>query len=383
MRKLGGVLGFTVLAALVAFPAGAHATAKPHAAPTNLAAAHVALKPYATGLTSPVAIAFRGKDSSRMYVAQQPGTLVMVTNGHVSAPLLHFNVSSGGEEGLLGIAFSNNGKKLYADITDPTGDIRILEFTMSGNVPNASTRRQLLKIPHHTFPNHNGGNLVIGADNMLYIGVGDGGGGGDTLHNGQNTNALLGKILRINPNPKGKAQYSIPADNPFAGQAGKRGEIWMYGLRNPWRFSFDRQTHDLWIGDVGQDLYEEVDYAKAGQKGINWGWNAREGFHPYNGGAKPPGARDPLLERPHSDGDCAITGGYVYRAHAVANFFGAYVFGDTCTGELRAVTQKNGKVAQSRDLNLNVASISTFGEGPFGGLYAASLDGTIYALVQG
>jgi glucose/arabinose dehydrogenase len=164
---------------------------------------------------------------------------------------------------------------------------------------------------------------------------------------------------------------------------GKRGAIWMYGLRNPWRFSFDRQTNAMWIGDVGQDLYEEIDYAPAGQKGINWGWNLREGFHAYNGGAKPPGARDPILERPHTAGDCAITGGYVYRARKIANFFGAYVFGDTCTGELRAVVQKNGKVTQSRDLNLNVSQISTFGQGPFGGLYAASLTGTIYALVPG
>src|SRR6185437_10797643 len=233
------------------------------------------------------------------------------------------------------------------------------------------------------FPNHNGGDLQVGTDNMLYIGVGDGGGGGDTLHNGQNTNSLLGKILRINPTRKGGAQYQIPPDNPFAGQPGKRGAIWMYGLRNPWRFSFDRQTHDVWIGDVGQGLYEEIDYAKAGQKGINWGWNAREGFHPYNGGAKPPGARDPILERSHADGDCAITGGYVYRAHAIAHFFGAYVFGDTCTGELRATVQANGRATQTRDLDLNVASISTFGQGPFGGLYAASLSGTIYSLVQG
>jgi|tagenome__1003787_1003787.scaffolds.fasta_scaffold20982727_5 glucose/arabinose dehydrogenase len=383
MRKLGGVLGVVVLAALVLVPAGANAAAKPAAAPINLAAANVALKPVATGLTSPVAIAFRGKDTTRMYVAQQTGSIVSVTNGHASAPLVRFNVSSGGEEGLLGIAFSNNGKKLYADITDPKGDIRIIEFTMSGAKPLNGSRRQLLTIPHHTFPNHNGGDLQIGADNMLYISVGDGGGGGDTLHNGQNTNSLLGKILRINPNRNGSAQYSIPPGNPFAGQAGKRGAIWMYGLRNPWRFSFDRANHDLWIGDVGQNLYEEIDYAKAGEKGINYGWNAREGFHPYNGGAMPAGARDPLLERSHDDGDCAITGGYVYRSKTIANFYGAYVFGDTCTGELRAVTQANGAVTQSRDLNLNIASVSTFGEGPYGGLYAASLDGTIYSLVQG
>jgi glucose/arabinose dehydrogenase len=384
MRKLAGALAFVLLAALAVFPSGAHASpAQPHALPTNLAAAHLKLQQVATGLSSPVALAWRGKDASRIYVADQSGTLVAVTNGHVGGPLLHFNVSAGNEEGLLGIAFSNNGRKLYADFTDPIGDIRIVEFTMSGSTPLPGSRRQLLVIPHHTFPNHNGGDLVVGADNMLYISVGDGGGGGDTLHNGQNTNSLLGKILRINPNKSGTAQYSVPRDNPFAGQAGKRGAIWMYGLRNPWRFSFDRQTHDLWIGDVGQNLYEEVDYAKAGQKGINWGWNLREGFHPYNGGAKPPGARDPILERPHTAGDCAIIGGYVYRAKVIPSLFGAYVFSDECTGELRAVVQKNGKVTQSRDLNLNVSQTTTFGEGPNGGIFAASRTGTIYALVPG
>ena len=136
----------------------------------------------------------------------------------------------------------------------------------------------------------------MGPDGDLYIGVGDGGSGGDPNGNGQNTNVLLAKILRINPTPSGNLQYTIPADNPFAGQTGKRGEIWMYGLRNPWRFSFDKSTGEMWIGDVGQDLYEEVDYATPGQKGTNWGWNLREGLHPYNGGAEPPGAEDPIIE---------------------------------------------------------------------------------------
>jgi glucose/arabinose dehydrogenase len=230
------------------------------------------------------------------------------------------------------------------------------------------------------FPNHNGGSLVMGPDNMLYIGVGDGGGAGDTLHNAQNLDALLGKILRIDPHPNGSAAYTIPSDNPFANAAGDRPEIWMWGLRNPWRFSFDRLTHDTWIGDVGQNLYEEVDYAPAGQSGINWGWNQREGFHPFNGGAEPDGARDPILERSHDAGDCAIIGGFVYRGSAIASFNGAYVFGDECTGELRAVVQSDGKVAQRRDLHLNVDQLTTFGEGPSGGIFAASRAGKIYYL---
>jgi glucose/arabinose dehydrogenase len=252
---------------------------------------------------------------------------------------------------------------------------------MNGNVANVSTRRLLLTIPHQQYSNHNGGNLVIGTDNDLYISVGDGGGAGDPLHNGQNLNALLGKILRIDPRPSAGKPYTIPPTNPFVNRAGVRPEIYMWGLRNPWRFSIDRTTRDMWIGDVGQALWEEVDYAPAGQSGINWGWNAREGFQPYNGGAKPPGARDPLFVRSHSSGDCAIIGGYVYRGTQIPNFYGAYVYSDECTGELRAVVQSGGHVTQQKDLGLNVAQTTTFGEGLGGELYAVSRTGKIYALV--
>ena len=154
----------------------------------------------------------------------------------------------------------------------------------------------------------------------------------------------------------------------------------MYGLRNPWRFSIDRVTHDMWIGDVGQNLYEEVDYAPVGLKGVNWGWNKREGFHPYNGGVKPPGARDPLFERSHSLGDCAVTGGYVYRNTGIASLTGAYVWGDFCRGKISATVQSGGVVTQKREFNLTVPQLSSFAEGPVGGLYAVSLGGTIYKL---
>jgi glucose/arabinose dehydrogenase len=150
-------------------------------------------------------------------------------------------------------------------------------------------------------------------------------------------------------------------------------------LRNPWRFSLDKQTHDMWIGDVGQGLYEEIDFAKAGEKGINWGWPLREGKHAYDG-APPPGAREPIVERSHNAGDCAIVGGYVYRGKAIKGFQGAYVFGDACTGRLRAIQQVNGKVAHARDLRLNVNSLSSFGEGPGGEIYATSLHGELFRL---
>jgi glucose/arabinose dehydrogenase len=252
---------------------------------------------------------------------------------------------------------------------------------MNGTVANPATRRALLVIPHHDFANHNGGNLVMGPGGALYISTGDGGGGGDGLGNGQNTNSLLGKILRIDPAPSGSLQYTIPPGNPFVGQPGKRAEIWMYGLRNPWRFSLDRLTGDMWIGDVGQNAYEEIDYAPVyNQTGANWGWNLREGKHPY-AGAKPPGARDPIFERDHNSGDCAIVGGYVYRSATIPAFNGAYVFGDTCTGKLRALVQKGGKVVQSKDLKLNVPATASFGQGPGGGIFVVSVSGSIHLLV--
>jgi glucose/arabinose dehydrogenase len=383
VRRVGVALGVVVAVVTGAAFAANAVAARAQSSPANLTSARVELKQVATGLDSPVALAWRSGDASHIYVAEQSGTLVIVSNGHIAGTVLHVSVSHGDEQGLLGVVFSKDGSKLYVYYTDPTGDIHVVEYTMKGDVANVATRRQLLLIPHHIFPNHDGGSLVMGPDNMLYIGVGDGGGGGDTLHNSQNKDVLLGKILRIDPRKHGSSPYTIPSGNPFVGKAGTRPEIWMYGLRNPWRFSFDKTTHALWIGDVGQDLYEEIDYAPAGQKGINWGWPLREGFHPYNGGAKPPGARDPILERPHSAGDCAIIGGFVYRGTAIASFNGAYVFGDECTGELRAVTQKGGKVAQSRDLKLNVAQLTTFGESPTGAILAVSREGTIYQLAQG
>jgi glucose/arabinose dehydrogenase len=349
--------------------------------PANLFLAHPHLTQIATGLTEPVALAWRVGDGGRIYVAEQTGHVQIVSGGNVVATALNLTVSSGNERGLLGLAFSRNGTKMYVDFTDTAGDIRIVEFTMNGSAANLATRRLLLVIPHQTYANHNGGNLVMGSDNLLYISVGDGGGAGDPLHSGQNLNTLLGKILRINPAPSATKPYTIPTTNPFVNRAGARPEIFMWGLRNPWRFSLDRANRDMWIGDVGQALWEEVDYAPAGQSGINWGWNAREGFQPYNGGAKPPGARDPLFVRSHDTGDCAIIGGYVYRGTKIPNFDGAYVYGDTCTGELRAAVQQSGHVTQATDLHLNVSQITTFGEGIAGELYAVSRTGTIYALV--
>ena len=227
--------------------------------------------------------------------------------------------------------------------------------------------------------NHNGGQLTFGPDGYLYIGVGDGGGGGDTDGNAQNLNVMLGKILRINPAQSGGNAYTIPSDNPFVGRAGL-DEIWMYGLRNPWRWSFDRLTHDLWIGDVGQGLYEEIDHAAPGQKGTNWGWNRREGLHPFNGGTKPAGAQDPVVEKSHDDDYCAIIGGYVYHSSAIPYLDGAYVYGDSCRPQISALVRSGNTAGAQHELGISVSNLTTFGESPAGELYLASGNGQIYKL---
>jgi len=370
------------LAAGVLAPAASSASAPAAEPRVNLATARVRLQRVVSGLSSPIALAWRAGITTRMYVAEQGGRIVAVENGHVVRTVLNVKVSQGSERGLLGMTFSRDGKKLYIDHTDKVGDIRIAEYRMRNGAANVASRRVLLVIPHRRFSNHNGGSLVLGPDNMLYIGTGDGGGGGDTLRNGQNLDSLLGKILRIDPRRTSTKPYRVPRDNPFARQPGRKGAIWMYGLRNPWRFSFDRKTKDMWIGDVGQNAWEEIDFARAGRKGINWGWNLREGGHPYNGGARPPGARDPIFERSHDAGDCAIIGGYVYRGSPTVPLVGAYVFGDECTGVVRAIVQSSGHVTQSRDLGLNVPALSSFGQGPKGALYAVSLGGTVSKIVR-
>jgi glucose/arabinose dehydrogenase len=350
-------------------------------APANLAAARVGLQTAASGLDSPVALAWRANDA-RMYVAEQGGTIRIVDNGEVvGSPVLSVDVSGGNEQGLLGLTFSPDGTKLYVDYTDPDGDTHVDEYTMQGDVADTSTRRELLRVDD-PFPNHNGGQVTFGPDRMLYITLGDGGGGGDPLNNGQDLHSLFAKILRIDPRPAADAPYSIPPDNPFAGRADARPETWMWGLRNPWRFSFDRATNDVWIGDVGQNAYEEINFAPAGQAGINWGWNAREGFHEFEGDL-PDGARDPILETSHNDGNCSITGGYVYRGRAIPDLVGAYVYGDFCVGQLLAAKQSNGSIAEERNLDQRIESLTTFGEDPDGELYAVSRSGTVFKLVPG
>jgi glucose/arabinose dehydrogenase len=374
-----------IIALLPALVAIASLTAVVGDAPTasgDLSTVSVQLAPVATGLHKPVALAWRAGDQ-RMYVAEQGGTIRIVnpdSGAVVGTTLTLTGTGAPGERGLLGLAFSTDGTKLYVDHTDTAGTIHVVEYTMAGDTAVTASARELLAIPHPR-TNHNGGQVTIGPDGDLYIGTGDGGGGGDPDGNGQNLGTLLGKILRIDPTPSGSLPYTIPSDNPFVGQAGARGEIWMYGLRNPWRFSFDRGSGDLWIADVGQGLYEEVDRAAAGTKGTNWGWNRREGFHPYNGGTQPPGGTDPLVEESHADGWCAVIGGFVYRGSAIAGLGGAYVYADLCRSQLSAVTQSGGVVGEQAEFEVGLTQPTTFGEDPGGELWVADLGGTVSKLI--
>jgi len=361
-------------------PTSPPTTAAP-APPPNLASVRIKLNTVVTGLDSPVALAWRKNDST-MYVAQQTGKVVAVQNGHVLAtPTLSLSVSHGNEQGVLGIAFSPDGTRLYVDYTDPSGNTHVDEYQMQGTVAKASTRRQVL-YQAQPYPNHNGGELIFGNDGMLYIGLGDGGSGGDPNNNGQNLGTWLGKILRISPYKAGSAPYSVPSSNPFVHHAGAKPEIWAYGLRNPWRFSFDRTLGDMWIGDVGQDLYEEIDWVRAGTAGVNYGWSQREGLHPYKG-AKPAGAVDPVMEKSHNSGYCAIIGGYVYRGSAVPKLRGVYLFGDDCRANVTGAVLTNGRVTQQKDLGPTVDQLTSFGQDLNGELYAVSRDGVVYRFVAG
>jgi glucose/arabinose dehydrogenase len=345
----------------------------------DLAAARVTLTEVASGLDSPVAFATRA-DDDRLYIAEQSGRIRIADRGTVlEEPVLEIDVSGGNEQGLHGLVFSADGTKLYVDYTGPNGDTRVDEYTMNGDVADTATRREILAVDQ-PYANHNGGHVTFGPDGMLYVTLGDGGSGGDPEQRAQNLGVLLGKILRIDPKPSGEAQYTIPPDNPFAGQAGARTEIWMYGLRNPWRFSFDRETDDVWIGDVGQNAWEEIDFTTSAQaSGSNWGWDRREGTHEFDG-APPAGARDPIFELSHGDGNCSVTGGYVYRGEAIPALRGAYVFADFCVGELLALVQHNGVLADQALLGVQAAGVTSFGEDANGELYVLSRGGAVYRI---
>ncbi len=358
-------------------------------AATDLAAVNIKLTKLAE-LQRPTATAIRPGDTTTLYIVEKVGRIRTIRDGKLdAAPWLDITSlvgRSSNEQGLLGLAFSPDASKLYVDYTNKNGDTRVDEYAVStaGAVAVAS-RRQVLAQPQPEV-NHNGGQLGFGPDGMLYIGLGDGGAAGDqgpghvAGGNGQSLGTLLGKILRIDPTPSAGKAYTIPPDNPFVGTAGARPEIWAYGLRNPWRFSWDTKTGDLWIGDVGQDMWEEVDLATKASgagRGVNYGWNVWEGTHRYRGGDAP-GAVMPVFDYSHDGGNCAVTGGFVYRGTKIPALRGGYLFADYCGGTLRALAAQDGKVVQDRVLPVHVPSVNSFGEDASGELYVMSDAGDVF-----
>jgi glucose/arabinose dehydrogenase len=361
-------------------------------APSAAAAAPHLVK--AGNFDSPVYAAGAPGDNSRLFVVEQAGTIRVARKGKtLSTPFvdLRSRVEAGGERGLLSMAFDPGyakNRRFYVYYTNRQGDIEVDELkrsTSSRSRAKRTSRRTVIVIAHRMAGNHNGGQLQFGPDKMLYLGTGDGGGGGDTQGNGQNTNALLGKLLRIDPRKNGKKAYRVPSDNPFVGRSG-RSEIWSYGLRNPFRFSFDRVTGDLTIGDVGQNEFEEVDFvprAAGGGRGANFGWNCFEGFSRFSGCA-PPGYVEPVISKNHGpDGYCAIIGGYVVHDRSLPSLRGRYIYGDNCNSAIRDATLTRPRATGDRELGLSVSGLSSFGETPGGCIYAASLEGPVYRLTEG
>lgn len=339
------------------------------------------------GLESPVGITNAADGSGRLYILEQPGTIRVAENDSV-LPRYFLDIrdrvgSSGSEQGLLGLAFHPNfpqDDRLFVYYTDSSGDTVISSFSLSKDDPSIADARseEVLITVDQPYPNHNGGQLAFGPDGYLYIGTGDGGSAGDPHGNGQSIGTLLGKILRIDINTPGA--YTIPPDNPFSEGEGLP-EIWAYGLRNPWRFSFDRLTGDMYIGDVGQNLWEEIDFLPAENPGgANFGWNYFEGSHSYlPAPATEISMISPLFEYEHEYG-CSVTGGYVYRGSLLEDFYGVYLFGDYCSGNVWGLIKTPDGQVLSNLLFTNVGRITSFGEDESGEIYLVDHAGFIYTL---
>ena len=366
------------------------ATAPTDTAPVPLADIELELEPAAT-VPAPMAMTTIPGLDDRVWVATRDGQLfeVDLNGGDDPTPVLDFSddVSTSEEQGFLGVATAPDGAHLYTSYTDPDGATRVDEYTIDGTDIDAGSRRQVFGLPQ-PFTNHNGGNIAFGPDDLLYLGLGDGGSAGDPDENGQDTSTLLGSMIRIDPAPQGDRSYGVPRDNPFTDDDG-RTEIWLYGVRNPWRFAFDRATGDLWIGDVGQGDVEEVnllraDGGTAAGKGANLGWNLVEGTRDFAGSA-PPDHVPPAYEYSHNDGNCSVTGGYVYRGTAVPDLNGAYLFADYCVSELRGLRVSSSGDVDERGFGVGTESgtLVSFGQDAEGELYVLSSTGDISRIVPG
>jgi glucose/arabinose dehydrogenase len=379
---------FTPLPPATQTPTTAPTATEINPIPTFPDPANASWRPVTTALNSPVGLTNASDGSGRLFILEQDGVIRIFQNGSLLAtPFLDIRdeVLSGGERGLLGLAFhpqyTQNGY-FYVNYTNLQGNTVIARFQVSVSDPNradpASENR--LIFVQQPFPNHNGGEVTFGPDGYLYLGLGDGGSQGDPENHGQSLNTLLGKILRIDVNHGDP--YAIPPDNPFQGKG--KAEIWAFGLRNPWRFSFDRLTGDLYIGDVGQDMWEEIDFLPAGSPGgTNFGWNYMEGLHAYSNRTPPQGLQltAPVTEYSHAFG-CAVTGGYVYRGKQLPEWQGVYLFGDYCSGNVWGLLRSPDGTWQQKELYQNVGRISSFGEDEAGEIYLTDLTGNLFQLVR-
>jgi glucose/arabinose dehydrogenase len=398
--KPGGLL---LLGTLIAChtPQAEAGASSPDAPPTppGQSDVRVALEAVTTELEQPTSVTHAGDGSDRLFVTQKTGLIQVIEAGAVrETPFLDLSnrVSTSSEQGLLGLAFSPdyaNDGRLFVNYTDLEGSTVVAEFTVSDdpNLADPASERVLLTVAQ-PYANHNGGGLAFGPDGYLYIGLGDGGAGGDPEGNGQDPSTLLGSLLRIDVGSGGEAgqPYTVPDTNPFVGRPDAAPEVWAYGLRNPWGFSFDRETGDLWIADVGQNAFEEINRQPAGSPGgENYGWNRMEGFHCFDPASprEPPERCDqtgltlPVLAYSHASGDGrSVTGGYVYRGAALPELHGSYVFGDFVSGNIWRAVPEGESYTHTLLLEAGFPVVA-FGEDEAGELYVADFGGALYRFV--
>ena len=354
-------------------------------APFDPATLSLRLAPFASGFEALTFLTHAGDGSGRVYVTEQVGRiwLLEADGTRLSEPFLDIRsrISAGGERGLLGLAFhpthADNGR-LYVSYTDVNGDSVVAEYGRASETAADPASERIVLTIDQPFGNHNGGMIAFGPDGYLYIGTGDGGGGGDPLGAGQDLRTMLGKILRIDVD--GGEPYAIPADNPYVGAADALPEIWAFGLRNPWRFSFDRELGTLFIGDVGQGSWEEVNAAAAGSAGLNYGWNRFEGPECFSGSCDPADLTMPVASYAHAGEHCSITGGYAYRGALHPTLVGAYLLADYCSGVVWALdadaAAEGGELALHEMTRADIRP-SSFGEDEAGELYLVGGSGEI------
>ena len=329
-----------------------------------------------------VPTAYRVHPDGTPYVSEKAGRILDFASGDVALDLSDA-VSDDGEQGFLGFAFADDGRTLYVSYSDLDGDTMIGEYAFADGSADPSSERTILQVTQ-PFSNHNGGDIHLGPDGFLYIALGDGGSRGDPEENGQDPSTLLGSILRIDPTaPSGDRAYGIPADNPFA-DGGGAPEIYLYGVRNPWRIAFDPANDDLWVADVGQNLWEEITILPGSEGaglGANLGWDDLEGTHEFEA-ASSDGSVLPVFEYSHDEG-CSITGGFVYRGDAIPGLEGAYLFGDLCRSTLRAIRADGAELAEERTFDVDVGTPISFGVDPDGEILVLSQTGEVYLVEAG